>query len=139
MHFLKSFLVTLPLAWVSLALGFWITSFSKKTAAAVGLIFSVWLVLVLGGDLGLLGSSLAMKIRPEVLLATTLLNPMSLYRLAAIDLLGAHLEMLGPAGHCAQDILGAWLLPAAISGMILWTIVLMAVSYRIYIRDPLRT
>lgn len=136
--YVKCFAVTLILALVSLSLGLLISSLTRRTAVAAGVTLLIWFVLVFGGDLGILGTSLAIRLSPAVLLASAWLNPLSLYRIIAIDLLGANLEMLGPAGHCAQDALGRWLLPAGFAGMFVWAAAALAVSYRIYIRDPLR-
>ena len=138
MLYIQGFLATLPLALVSLSMGLLISSFCRKVALSISLTFLAWLMLVFGGDLGLLGSSLAVKLAPGVLLASTLLNPLSLYRIIAIDLVGAHLEMLGPAGHCAQDLLGRWLVPIGLGSLFFWIAGALAVSYRIYIRNPLR-
>lgn len=100
----------------------------------------LWLALVFAGDLGLLGTSLAVRLRPGVLLAAAWLNPLSLYRLLAIDATAAGLEMLGPAGRCAQDILGNWLRPAALAGLLAWLGAALAALFsalRLFRRDPI--
>ncbi len=122
---------TLLLAVVSLALGLVVSAASRRAATALGWALILWLGLVFAGDLGLLGTSLAVRLRPEALLASAWLNPLSLYRLLAIDVTAAGLEMLGPAGRCAQDVLGRWLRPAALIGCSL------ADAREIFTRDPL--
>ncbi len=135
--FAACFGATLLLAAVSLSLGLLISTRSRKVAGAVGFALLLWLGLILGGDLGLLGTALAMRLPPEVLLASAWLNPLSLYRLLAIDAASSNLDMLGPAGNCAQDILGVWLRPAALAGMALWLAASLSMAHYLYGRDPL--
>lgn len=132
------FALTLLLALASLGLGLLISSLTRRTAQAVGAVLLVWLGLVFIGDLGLLGTSLAVRLRPEVLLAGAGLNPLTLYRLLAIQGLGAPLEMLGPAGHCAQDILGFWLWPIGLAVLGFWAATGTGLAFWFYHRDPLR-
>jgi Cu-processing system permease protein len=127
---------TLLLALVSLALGLLLSSRSRRVANALGWALLLWLGLVFAGDLGLLGTSLAVRLRPEILLAATWLNPLSLYRLLAIDATAAGLDMLGPTGRCAQDVLGGWLRPAALLGLAAWLGGALAVARGIFRRDP---
>lgn len=136
--YLACFAATALLALSSLSLGLVISAWSRRTAPAAGVTLLVWFLLVFGGDLGILGTSLAVKLHPAALLASAGFNPLSLYRIVAVDLLGANLEMLGPAGHCAQDFLGRWLAPAGLAGLVLWTAAALTASYRIYTRNPLR-
>lgn len=136
--YLESFGATALLAAVSLALGLAASARSKRVAPAVGSVLMLWFVLVFAGDLGLLGSAMAARLRPSLLLATAWLNPLSLYRLLAIDATAAGLDVLGPAGHCAQDVLGAWLRPAAFAGLLAWLAAALATAATLWRRDPLR-
>lgn len=129
---------TILLAVVSLSLGFVVSTLTRKAATAVGAAILTWLGLVFIGDLGLLGTTLAVRLRPEILLASTALNPLSLYRLMVIDLLGAPLEMLGPAGHCVQDTMGLWLKPAALTALVLWGVQAAGGAFLLYQSDPMR-
>lgn len=135
--FAACFGATLLLAAVSLSLGLLISTRSRKVAGAVGFALLLWLGLILGGDLGLLGTALAVRLPPGVLLASAWLNPLSLYRLLAIDAASANLDMLGPAGSCAQDVLGAWLRPAALAGLALWLAASLSAARFLFGRDPL--
>lgn len=131
------FFSTLLLAAVSLALGLAISAACRKTAAAAGAALVVWLLLVFGGDLGLLGTSLAVRLPPGALLASAWLNPLSLFRLAAVDALAAGLDVLGPAGHCAADTLGSALRPLALAGLAAWLAVCLFAARRVFLRRPL--
>lgn len=128
---------TLLLALISLALGLLLSVLARRVATALGWALLLWLVMVFAGDLGLLGTSLAVRLRPGVLLAAAWLNPLSLYRLLAIDATAAGLEMLGPAGRCAQDILGNWLRPAALGGLLAWLGAALTVALGLFRRDPI--
>lgn len=127
---------TLLLALISLALGLLLSVLARRVATALGWALLLWLALVFAGDLGLLGTSLAVRLRPGALLAAAWLNPLSLYRLLAIDAAAAGLEMLGPAGRCAQDILGGWLRPAALAGLLAWLGAALAAALGLFRRDP---
>lgn len=135
--FAACFAATVLLAAVSLSLGLLISARSQKVAGAVGFALLLWLGLILGGDLGLLGTAVAVRLPPGALLASAWLNPLSLYRLLAIDAATANLDMLGPAGSCAQDLLGAWLRPAALAGLGLWLAASLAAARAQFVRDPL--
>ncbi|MDD5302726.1 MAG: ABC transporter permease subunit [Elusimicrobia bacterium] len=128
---------TLLLALIALALGLLLSVLARRVATALGWALLLWLALVFAGDLGLLGTSLAVRLRPGVLLAAAWLNPLSLYRLLAIDATAAGLEMLGPAGRCAQDILGSWLRPAALAGLLAWLGAALAAALVLFRRDPI--
>lgn len=128
---------TLLLAAVSLALGLLLSARAQRVATALGWALLLWLALVFAGDLGLLGTSLAVRLPPGALLASAWLNPLSLYRLLAIDAAAAGLDILGPAGRCAQDVLGGWLRPAALLGLAAWLAAALAAARGLFRRDPL--
>lgn len=131
------FLATALLAVISLALGLLASARAKTVAAGLGAALLAWLAFVFGGDLGLLGSALAVRLPPGALLAAAWLNPLSLFRLVALDALACDLDVLGPAGLCARDALGAWLRPAALAGLALWLAAALAAARRAFSRDPL--
>lgn len=135
--YLACFAATLLLAAVCLALGLAISALSARTAAAAGSALLLWLGLVFAGDLGLLGTSLAVRLPPGALLASAWLNPLSLFRLVAVDAAAAGLDVLGPAGRCAEDTLGAALRPLAFAGLLLWLGAALAFARRVFLRRPL--
>lgn len=136
--YLGCFGLTLLLALASLGGGLLLSSLTRRTAQSVGAVLLVWLGLVFIGDLGLLGTSLAVRLRPEVLLTGAALNPLTIYRLLAIRGLGAPLEILGPAGLCAQDLLGRGLWPIGLTALGMWAAATAALAFWIYQKDPLR-
>lgn len=131
------FVSTLLLSAVCLAAGFLASARSRRVAGGLGAAVLVWLALVFAGDLGLLGTSLAVRMPAPALLAAAWLNPLSLYRLIALRSLACDLDVLGPAGLCAKDLLGAWLQPAAAAGLVLWLGAALWFARRVFERDPL--
>lgn len=132
------FLATLLLAAVCLGVGMLAAAGSRRVAAGLGAALGAWLLLVFAGDLGLLGSALAVRLPPGALLAAAWLNPLSLYRLLALEALACDLDVLGPAGLCARDVLGAWLRPVAAAGLLAWLAAALAGAWSAFARDPLR-
>lgn len=131
------FLATLLLSAVCLAAGFLASARSAKVAGGLGAAVLVWLSLVFAGDLGLLGTALAVRLPPAALLAAAWLNPLSLFRLLALESLACDLDVLGPAGICARDVLGAWLKPAALAGLLAWLGAALWAARTAFERDPL--
>jgi Cu-processing system permease protein len=122
------------LALISLSLGFLISSTTRKGATAVGLALFFWLLLVLFGDLGLMGTALVLQVRINELFLLTLLNPVQVFKMAAILAMHSDLEVLGPAGLYALRTYGARLLPLLFMLLIAWTIVPLAFTYLVFQR-----
>lgn len=122
-------LLTLMLGLAMLSVGYVISSFSRQTAAALGIALTVWLLFVIVGDLGLMGSSMVLGMRPETLLSLTVINPLDVYKLVSVDLLHTSLDVLGPAGIYAVDRFGtsfSWLMLGVLS---LWIIVPLPIGF----------
>jgi Cu-processing system permease protein len=130
--------LTVLLAWVSLSLGYLISSVSRRTTSALGVAMVVWLGLVLVGNLGLMGTAVILDLSPDTLLATTLLNPLESYRIAAVQLLRNSLELLGPAGLVAQHRFGDSTLPALTLVLVLWLVIPLTLAYFAMAREEQR-
>ncbi|GIX48542.1 MAG: hypothetical protein KatS3mg131_2753 [Candidatus Tectimicrobiota bacterium] len=111
------------LALASLGLGLLLSAAVRRAATALGLALFLWLVLVLFGDLGLMGTAVVLRLGPGELLALTLLNPLQGFKMAAILATGSSLEVLGPAGLYAMRTYGALLLPLLPGLLLLWAAV----------------
>ena len=107
-------------ALASVSLGLLISALAEKSSIAGGMSLFLWLALVLVGDLGLMGTSLVMKLGVRDLLLATLLNPLQEFKLAAILTLRGGLEVLGPAGLYATRTYGEALVPMLATGLALW-------------------
>lgn len=136
--FLLLVLLTMLLGLGMLSVGFLVSSFAPRTAAALGIALTLWLVFVMLGDLGLMGSAAIMKMTPATLLGLTFINPLDVYKLAGVNLLQSSLEVLGPAGSYAIDRFGAgltWLLLALLA---LWVVVPLPIGYWLFRRTDFR-
>lgn len=136
--FLLLTVLTILLGLAMLSVGFLISSFSPQTSAALGIAVSLWLGFVILGDLGLMGSSLVMGLRPDTLLALTLANPLDTYKLLNVELLHTSLEVLGPAGMYATDRFGAGLAPLLMSMVAVWVVLPLPLGFWLFRRMNLR-
>ena len=126
--------LSLLLALAALSLGVLISTLSRRAAMATGAAMVLWLVLVFLGDLALMGAVLALKVNVQTLLGLTLLNPLQVFKVAAIYGLQSSLETLGPAGLFAVRSLGAWLTPILIGWLIVWIIAPLLATAAIFVR-----
>lgn len=110
------------LAVATLSLGILISASVQRGATAVGLALFVWLLLVLFGDLGLMGTALVMRLDVSQLFALTLANPLQLFKIAAIFDIRQNLEVLGPAGIYAVRTYGGRLVPLLLGLLAVWII-----------------
>ena len=136
--FLKLLPLTLLLAWATLALGFVISSQSDKAVTALGIAVVMWILLVLLGNLGLMGTSVVVGMSPELLLGLTIVNPLEAFRVGAIMQIRGSLELLGPAGLVARDVMGNATTIVLVSVMTVWLFGGMAVAYTLARRKELQ-
>ena len=136
--FLLLVLLTMLLGLGMLSVGFLVSSFTPRTSAALGIALTLWLVFVMLGDLGLMGSAAIMKMTPGTLLGLTLINPLDVYKLAGVNLLQSSLEVLGPAGSYAIDRFGSGLTGILLLLLALWVIVPLPVGYWLFRRTDFR-
>lgn len=122
-----SYLLTVMLAYLlataMLSLGFLMSAIARKTAAALGGALFLWLFLVFIGDLGIMGTTVSMRLPIETVFFVAVLNPLQMFKIASILTIQANLEVLGPAGLYATDQFGGLLLPLLILGLLAWIVV----------------
>ncbi len=128
MVYLTLLVLSILLAVASLSMGFLISAAVKKAATAVGLALFLWLILVYFGDLGLMGTSVVMQMDVKQLLALVLVNPLQVFKLAAVLDLRDNLEVLGPAGIYAFRAYGERLWPLLVGLLIGWVLVPFALA-----------
>jgi Cu-processing system permease protein len=114
--------LSLLLALASLSLGLLLSAAVKRASTAVGLALFAWLILVYFGDLGLMGTSIVMKLKVGQLFSLALANPLQVFKIAAVLDLRDNLEVLGPAGLYAFRTYGAALWPLLISLLLVWAV-----------------
>lgn len=136
--FMTLAIVTTLLGLGMLSVGFLISSFSRQTSAALGIAVSLWLVFVIIGDLGVMGSSLVMSFQPQTLLWVTMVNPLDIYKLVSVGLLNTSVDVLGPAGLYASDRFGDRLVPFLLLLKAIWVLVPLAAGYLLFRRVDYR-
>ncbi len=127
--YLMLVLLAFLLALASLSLGLLISAAARKGATAIGLALFLWLLLVFFGDLGLMGTALVMRIRIGELFLLALLNPLQVFKMAAILAIRGGLEVLGPAGLYALRTYGGRLMPLLLIILIAWTVLPLTFTY----------
>jgi ABC-2 type transport system permease protein len=89
-----------------LGIGMLISAVARTTDMAQGAAFMTWLVLLLFLDLILLGVMIQERIAPEVAISIALVNPLQVFRTAALALFDPQLIVLGPAAFVILDTFG---------------------------------
>jgi Cu-processing system permease protein len=128
-NFLLLVALTLLLGLAMLSVGYVISSFSRQTAAALGIALTLWLLFVIVGDLGIMGSSMVLGMSPDTLLLLTVINPLDVYKLVSVDLLHTSLDVLGPAGIYAVDQFGSSFSYLMLGLLALWIVVPLPIGY----------
>jgi Cu-processing system permease protein len=130
--YLTLILLAFLLALASLAVGFFISATVSRTATAVGVALFCWLILVFFGDLGIMGTAVVMRLDVGQLFTLTLLNPLQLFKIAAIMAIRSNLEVLGPAGIYALRTYGTNLMPLLVTLLAAWTILPLTGTYLMF-------
>ncbi|MBS1251829.1 MAG: putative ABC transporter permease protein NosY [Anaerolineales bacterium] len=120
------------LALTMLSLGFLISTLTSRTSVAAGIALFVWLGLVFFGDLGLMGTALVMKLEIGKLFTLALINPLQVFKMAAISGIHATLDVLGPAGVYAVRTYGDTLIVIFLAMMTIWIVLPLLASYAIF-------
>jgi ABC-2 type transport system permease protein len=95
------------MGWCFLAIGMLVSALARSTDVAQGMAFLVWLALLLFLDLILLGVMIKGHTSPEVAVTIALLNPLQVFRTAALSLFDPQLIVLGPSAFVILDLFGA--------------------------------
>jgi Cu-processing system permease protein len=107
---------------------------AERSATAVGLSLFLWLLLVFFGDLGIMGTALILRLDVNQLFTVALLNPLQLFKIAAVLNIRNNLEVLGPAGMYAFRTYGQRLLPLLLGLLVLWTAVPLLITTQLFKR-----
>lgn len=134
-----SYLLTVTLACLlglaMLSLGFLVSVTARKTSTALGGSLGLWLLLVFVGDLGVMGTAIVMQLPISSVFMVAALNPLQLFKFAAILSIQANLEILGPAGMYATQQFGTALLPLMLAGLVLWVVLPLAGALALFARQ----
>ncbi len=96
----------LALIWCFLGLGMLISTIARSIDVAQGSAFFVWLFLLLLLDLMLLGFIIKQQVDPSVVITIALLNPLQVFRTAAMLLFDPQLSVLGSTAFYILDVFG---------------------------------
>jgi len=110
----------LALAWCFLGIGMLLSTLARSSDVATGAAFITWLGLLLFLDLILLGVLIKQGIPSETVIALALINPLQVFRTAAMLLFDPQLVLLGPSAYVILDHFGE-------SGFIAWAMLYPAV------------
>lgn len=122
--------ITWLLAIACGSLGFAISSGCRRTPAALGSAILLWLALVIFADIGLMTSVTAFHLNETSLVVLTLANPVEAFKIAALCALSGSVDVLGPGGRLATDMLGQWLMPVCAAIVAAWSIGALFVARR---------
>jgi Cu-processing system permease protein len=122
---LLAFLLSLAM----LSVGFLISALTRKASVAVGIGLFLWLAFVFLGDLGMMGTSMALRVPIPNLFLMSLTNPSQVFKMAAILNINATMDILGPAGIYALQRYGQSLSAIFFGVLVLWAIVPAALAY----------
>lgn len=120
-----------------IGLGMALSTLTNRSSTAMGSALVVWFVVVLLGNLGIMGSSVATGMSEGALFTTAVANPVEAFRLSAMTVLGGSLDVLGPVGTYAVDRFGdsvGWVTTAALGA---WAVVPPIVGGVLFRRRPL--
>ena len=120
---------TFLLSLTMLSVGFLISALSRRAGVAIGIGLFLWLAFVFLGDLGLMGTAIALKLPIEQLFLLALANPLQVFKMASILDINATLDILGPAGIFAMQEFGHRLRFVFLGVMALWIVLPALLAY----------
>ena len=114
--------LTVLLAVLTLGIGFCLSVFNKKSTTATGVAIFVWFLLLFISDLGMMGTAIVMRFAPRVMLWLAMLNPVQVFRMAAIECIRGDLDILGGTGIYAAELFGDSLMGVLGILLALWVV-----------------
>ena len=86
-----------------LGIAFFISSFVKSSEVALGIAFFVWIFLLAFIDIALISLMMQERVNEEIIITIALMNPMEIFRVAAISLFDPELTVMGPVAFYILD------------------------------------
>ena len=86
-----------------LGIAFFISSFVKSSEVALGIAFFVWILLLAFIDIALISLMMANRYSEELIIFIAMVNPMEIFRVAAISLFDPELTVMGPVAFYILD------------------------------------
>lgn len=122
------------LSLVMLSVGFLVSALTRRAGVAVGIGLFLWLGFVFLGDLGLMGTAMVMRMPIATLFWTALLNPLQVFKMAAILRINATLDVLGPVGIFGLQEYGGAINAIFLGVLAVWALVPAAAAYFTFAR-----
>jgi ABC-2 type transport system permease protein len=94
------------LSWCFLGFAMLISTIARSTDVAQGSAFFLWLLMVLFLDIILLGVIVQQQVEPEIAISIALVNPLQVFRTAAMMLFDPSMILLGPSAFVILDTFG---------------------------------
>ena len=88
-----------------LGIAFFISSFVKSSEVALGIAFFVWIFLLAFIDIALISLMLSQRMSAGLIIFISFINPMEIFRVAAISLFDPQLTVMGPVAFYILDSL----------------------------------
>jgi len=86
-----------------LGIAFFISSFVKSSEVALGIAFFIWIFLLAFIDIALIALMMQQRWNEELIIGIALMNPMEIFRVAAISLFDPELTVMGPVAFYILD------------------------------------
>jgi ABC-2 type transport system permease protein len=91
------------LSFAFLGIAFFISSFVKSSEVALGIAFFIWIFLLAFIDIALISLMMQQRFNEELIISIALMNPMEIFRVAAISLFDPELTVMGPVAFYILD------------------------------------
>jgi len=131
--YMTTALLSALLAASMLSVGFLVSVYSGKSSKALGIAVFLWLLFIILGDLGIMGTALAMDLGIKQIFVMAVLNPAEVFKIASVLILSPRFEILGPVGIYAVRTFGeSGILYLLLSILALWTIIPLSIAYYVF-------
>lgn len=131
--YLLTVVLSVMLASCFLSIGFLISVYSTKSSKAIGISVFLWLFFVIVGDLGIMGTTVAMDLGIKQVFVLALLNPTEVFKVASVLVLSPRFEILGPVGVYAIRTFGQQgVFYLLFSILILWSLIPLSWAYLVF-------
>lgn len=88
-----------------LGIAFFISSFVKSSEVALGIAFFVWILLLAFLDIALISLMMQQRFDEKLIIFISMINPMEIFRVAAISLFDPELTVMGPVAFYILDMM----------------------------------
>ena len=121
-----------------LGIAFFISSFVKSSEVALGIAFFIWIFLLAFIDIALIALMMQQRFNEELIIAIALMNPMEIFRVAAISLFDPELTVMGPVAFYILDTISQmWFIFLSIVYPILVGLIFAFLGFKIFTKKDL--